>query len=638
MRLGLLAKLTVPAVTIAVICLGVAASISYNKSSKAIQSSVNAQQLQSAASTARNARLWMDNRNLEVNGWAETAIYQKALEDSFLGKTARKAASKRLEREKKNYPMYRSLLVVANSGEIVASSEATMSDAEEKLTKSSKFESAKQGEFSAEHAIPAISDGKPVSVFYAPIANAGATAGVLIAVIDLNSFGSDFVTPLKSGESGQVELFRQDGVVFLNASADKEFDKNLQQNEFAPKISQDGSGLVSYQEDGILRIAAYHSVDGLPWSVLVSADEDEVLASAREARLIAMLASFIGAIVIGAGVYVVVRATLSPIREAVDNLKDLSQGSGDLTKRLEIKSQDEIGDLGRYFNQFAEKLRCVVVRVRNSTEQVATASQNLATITVQTDASLSRQRSEIEMIATSVREMSTAAQSVASNAAEAASFTEQADHQAKSGQIVVEETIGAIDKLASGVEESSQVILTLRNESQSIGAVLEVIKGIAEQTNLLALNAAIEAARAGEMGRGFAVVADEVRTLAQRTQKSTHEIEKMIGSLQGKAGKASESIENSHAKAQTTVVKAREAGQVLQTITQAVQHITEMNHQIASAAEEQLAVTNEITRNVTNLHAVTEETATTSQRTAGSSQELNHSSSELKDVVSQFNV
>ncbi|MCB1902798.1 MAG: methyl-accepting chemotaxis protein, partial [Gammaproteobacteria bacterium] len=246
--------------------------------------------------------------------------------------------------------------------------------------------------------------------------------------------------------------------------------------------------------------------------------------------------------------------------------------------------------------------------------------------------------SETEQIASAVTEMSATARSVAENAAEAAKFAEKADQQAEEGNHVVEKTISAIDGLAEVVANSAQVIVALRNESQNVGSVLDVIKGIAEQTNLLALNAAIEAARAGESGRGFAVVADEVRTLAQRTQSSTQEIQQIIDSLQGKAEKASKSIEDSHNRAQATVKQALDAGQALKSITQAVEHITDMNHQIASAAEEQSLVTAEVTRNVTNIHEVTEETKVTSERTSKSSQELNHSSSELKQIVSQFRV
>ena len=638
MRFGLLVKLTAPAVALAVVGLGVTTVIGYSKSRAAIESAVHEQQVQAADSVARNARLWIDNRVLEVTGWAGTSIYQKAMDDGFLGKTARKAASKRLQQVKENYPMYHTLFVATPAGEVVATSEEEAGGEGYALSGNPQFETAKGGSFSAVHAVQDPVSGKPVSMFYAPIVNKDATIGVLGAVADLRAFGADFVNPLKSGESGEAEVFRQDGAVFLSSEGDQDFTHNVKDAGLLEKIGDAEGGTLTFDEEGYAHISAFRRVEGLPWTAVVSAREEEVLASARSARTISLLASTLVALFIGGGVLLVVRATLKPVRQAVVSLQDLSQGEGDLTKRLDVQTKDEVGDLGRYFNLFVEKLQSVVKKVKSSTEQVASASQDLATVTEQTNASLNKQRSEVEMIASAVTEMSATAQSVAKNASEAASFAEEADREAENGRSVVDKTIKAIDGLAAEVENSAQVILALRTESQNIEAVLDVIKGIAEQTNLLALNAAIEAARAGEMGRGFAVVADEVRTLAQRTQSSTQEIEQMIESLQGKAGQASDSIDNSHNRAQETVKQAREAGEALQSITQAVQHITDMNHQIASAAEEQSSVTDEITRNVTNIHEVTEETAAASDKTAQSSQELNHSSNELKQVVSQFRV
>ena len=371
---------------------------------------------------------------------------------------------------------------------------------------------------------------------------------------------------------------------------------------------------------------------------MVSAQQDEVLSSARDARLISLLTSGLLALIIGIGVFIVVRKVLQPIQLTVAGLQDLSQGNGDLTKRLALRSNDEVGELARCFNLFVEKLHDVIVKVKESTLQVTNASQNLAQITEQNNRSLDRQRSEIDQIASAVDEMSATARSVAANASEAANFANQVDSEADNGSRVVSKTIKAIDDLASEVETSAEVVIALRNESEGIGSVLDVIKGIAEQTNLLALNAAIEAARAGEMGRGFAVVADEVRTLAQRTQTSTREIEQMIDSLQTKASQASKSIQSSRKQAQATVDQAKEAGEALESITKAVVNITSMNHQIASAAEEQSAVTEEITRNVNNILEVTGETANAAAQTHHSSVELNQSSDELNKVVTQFKV
>ena len=227
---------------------------------------------------------------------------------------------------------------------------------------------------------------------------------------------------------------------------------------------------------------------------------------------------------------------------------------------------------------------------------------------------------------------------VAHNAVHAAEATREADQSSTQGKAVVDKTVDAIGEIAAEVEQAAQVIHELERESENIGSVLDVIKSIAEQTNLLALNAAIEAARAGEQGRGFAVVADEVRTLAGRTQASTAEIEEMITRLQSGANNAVNVMESSKTKTNIGVEQAAAAGSALEDITTAVDRIAEMNTQIASAAEEQSAVTEEINRNVANISEIAEHTSTGAEQTAQASEGLSRLASQLNAVVVQFRV
>jgi methyl-accepting chemotaxis protein len=246
----------------------------------------------------------------------------------------------------------------------------------------------------------------------------------------------------------------------------------------------------------------------------------------------------------------------------------------------------------------------MINEVNAATGQVAAAAEQMSATTQETSAGIQRQRSEIELLATAMTEMSQTTQDVARNANEAADSANSAKEESSSGEKVVRQTIGAIEALASSVEETAQVIHRLESDTDNIRVVLDVIRGIAEQTNLLALNAAIEAARAGEQGRGFAVVADEVRTLATRTQDSTQEIQRIIEQLQGGAGEAVKAMEGGRSKAQKTVQEAALAGESLTRIRAAVDTITDMNHQIASAAEEQSAVADNMNQSVVTINHV----------------------------------
>jgi methyl-accepting chemotaxis protein len=241
-------------------------------------------------------------------------------------------------------------------------------------------------------------------------------------------------------------------------------------------------------------------------------------------------------------------------------------------------------------------------------------------------------------VATAINQMSAKVQEVARNAVEAASAAQQADQTFNEGKLVVDRVIGAIGDLSNEVEKASGVIKQLETESNNIGSVLDVIKSIAEQTNLLALNAAIEAARAGEQGRGFAVVADEVRTLAGRTQSSTQEIEEMISKLQAGTSNAVKVMDQGMSMSRVGVDQAALAGEALQTINTAVEHISVMNSQIASAAEEQSSVTEEINRSIISINQVADQTSSGAQQTAAASDDLAKLTEQLKGLVDHFKV
>ena len=331
-------------------------------------------------------------------------------------------------------------------------------------------------------------------------------------------------------------------------------------------------------------------------------------------------------------------ATVQGIALAVNSLEKVSKqmAEGDLRVRSDYAGRDELGIIARSFNLMGDNFSAAISQLGKATDQLSHAANQAAVVSEQTGTNIARQQAETEMVASAMNEMVATVQEVASSAEQAAGAATNADKEATIGGQVVSSTIKAIENLANEIERAAAVIETLKKESEAVTGVLDVIGGIAEQTNLLALNAAIEAARAGEHGRGFAVVADEVRSLASRTQESTSEIQGMLGRLQQGADNAVKAMESSQKQARKGVEEAANAGLALDAITVAVDAINNLNAQIASAAEQQTAVAEEINRNIVNISEIALETSAGSEQTAQAGQQVTHLAQELKRLANQF--
>ena len=343
------------------------------------------------------------------------------------------------------------------------------------------------------------------------------------------------------------------------------------------------------------------------------------------------------AILLGALIgWLIVRQITQPLNQAVQIAERI--GAGDMTGQPPEPRHDEFGQLLQALGKTRGNLQALIGSIGGITAQLASASDELSAVTEQTSAGVSSQRQETDQVATAMHEMTATVQEVARNAEEASSAAQRADRQAVKGNTVVQRALSQIDRLSNEVTLSAEAMTQLNQETDGISTVLTVINGIAEQTNLLALNAAIEAARAGEAGRGFAVVADEVRGLAQRTQQSTAQIEALIATLQKGARTASGMMDSSSTLARDTVTLAREVGTELQAITETVSVIQAMNQQIATAAEQQSSVAEEINRSVLSVRDVADQSAEAARETAASTARLAQLGSELQTMIGRFKV
>ena len=370
-------------------------------------------------------------------------------------------------------------------------------------------------------------------------------------------------------------------------------------------------------------------------TIQVLEDTTEFNEKFAETRTLSLgLFSLLVAVSIGFALFIFTRFVFKPLNKLTQNMQLCAKG--DLTVKINTKGLTELRSIGESLTMLVKSLHSQVTELQGNATHLASSATELSAVTNETTRGAQQQQEETEQVATAINEMSATVQEVATHAEEASRAAQDADNETSNGKRVVHETIDKINSLESDIANSAEVLRTLKAESENIGSVMAVIQGIAEQTNLLALNAAIEAARAGEQGRGFAVVADEVRVLASRTQESSQEIQSMIDKIQSGASQAMTAMEESQRNTHATVEQAAVAGESLESISNAVTNISDMNTQIASAAEEQRAVADEIARNIENISQIATVTTNASTQTAEASGSLSDLAENLEKLVSKF--
>ena len=407
-----------------------------------------------------------------------------------------------------------------------------------------------------------------------------------------------------------------------------ELTPDLNKNEIK-RLATEGKSvpMVISGQPSIVYLAA---IPGYDWYFGLVYDEATAFAESDRQLQRSMLAALIQLLIIAGGAAYIITRSLQPLAAMGDAVAELSQGHGDLTRRIQVKSDDEVGAVARQINLFIDMLQTMMADIANSARELDGQARQSHSLTSHNDQSLARQQSEIAQIATAVHEMSATATEVASNAEQAAAVAHASAKSCEQGKQVISCNQHSITSLAGQVEQASNIIQELEKNAQEINTILSTIQGIAEQTNLLALNAAIEAARAGEQGRGFAVVADEVRVLSKRTHSSTEEIRAMIETLQRNTQQAVNTMHQSQQLAKNSVEDAQNATLALEQITHAIGEISDMATQISSAAEEQRAVTDEVGRNIQATKDVTDELSQAANN-------ANQLASQLKDIALRIN-
>jgi len=398
-------------------------------------------------------------------------------------------------------------------------------------------------------------------------------------------------------------------------------------------------GVTNFSVNGADKVSYFESIqldDSMSWHLLITIDQSAHYATVQELLEESLFGALLLILIASAIVYAALNRLYRPILALKSTVVDLAQGNADLTQRLRVDSNDDLGQIAEAVNRFVINLQDMMLEISQSTDHISSGIEQLRTQTEHNNTVLVDHASETDQVVVAVTEMSSTADSVAQNAAQSATFTQQSADEAHQSKAVVEGAVHGVADLVNEVEAMALNIQTMNEDTHKISTVLSVIGEIADQTNLLALNAAIEAARAGEQGRGFAVVADEVRTLAARTQQSTSEINEMLARLRNGADTVVRAMDITKASCQQTASTTASVNDNLDSMTTSVMQINDLGIQIATAAEEQSSVTEEINRNMTMIQGMVNQLTQNGEKTMDSTRDLASSNEQLVAIVGQF--
>lgn len=485
--------------------------------------------------------------------------------------------------------------------------------------------------------------GPMVSVMHTIKDDAGVLVGVQSLDVSLTTL-TDILKSIKLGETGYLMLVDETGAILADPRTPANNFKKVSDissplfKQLNKSISSNGEKSFSTEHNGNdVEVTTYRSSE-LGWYFIGIINTSEIMQPAYSmSGFVLLIALIMVAIFVGLGI-LLSRRLVAPIEVVSSGLKDIAQGEGDLTQRLEINAEDETGRLANWFNQFLSSISNMVTDIKNDSMLLADKSSQIGAIVEQIKTSSHEQEHVIEDSAKNISQMAETAHSVASNCSSTLSIVTNTETSALEGSTIIGNMVQDVTTLSNTMEESASAMQELENESSNITNILSVIRGIAEQTNLLALNAAIEAARAGEQGRGFAVVADEVRTLAKRSHDATEEIEKMLNKLTEKTRFVSNKMTVSREQSQQATAQSNQANQSFTEISESVAEIRERLDAIAKSASQQHDNSQKVDENINGISRSVSEVASASDSLATNAHELLTMSSELNGLVGKFKV
>ncbi len=626
MKLKIREKFLLPCIVLLITCLSITGYITYKTSRSSMEHAVQNQAQLQASFGKRSIAAWIDNRRVDLENMSRQKIYHNAISDDFMGKAARKALNVELAEIIKEYGWYENIILVDVNGNIISSGDETVIG---KINVASRnyFLASIKGEYYMSPVMISKASGLPVFAMSTPIKEDDAIVGVLSMIVSMEYIQQLYIDPIKIGEHGYAYITDSEGLLLAHPKREYILEKNLGENDWFGQMAQQENGVIRYTFERVGKFAAFESDPERGWIFAVTANTDEIYAPITKIGQTAFTSGIATiALIITAIILVTQMVVIRPLKTVGSRLRDIAEGEGDLTMRLDESRKDEVADLAHWFNVFVGKLQDDIRQMGIQADRMNQASRRLGQNAQQLTAASDAMGQQSNSASQAVDQMNETMNSVVSRSEDMAA-------RINSVATAVEEMSVSITEVARNTEEaakkagnassqtqaSNEKIGQLNLAAEEIGKVIEVIQDIAEQTNLLALNATIEAARAGDAGKGFAVVATEVKELARQTAEATSNIAQRITAIQQTTGETVEAISG---------------------IGQSIVQVNDVSQSIASSVEEQSITTREIAQNVSqtadasrNVTASINQTAETSRQLHDNIASVDHAAKELVQIA-----
>ncbi|WP_419661170.1 methyl-accepting chemotaxis sensory transducer with Cache sensor and HAMP linker domain [Desulfosarcina variabilis str. Montpellier] len=651
LKMNIRNKFLIPTILLIIVGMGVSATISYVKSRNALSVALLDNVEQRTNSVATSLQSWIKDRQLDLKSWSQEEIYAKATKSSIIGKAARASANEKLARLKTDYGYYEDISLSGIGGVVIASNnEAVIGKIS--IKDRPYFKAAMDGQLFVSDAVISRGSGNPVFVIAAPVTDKGRITGVLTGIVSIASFSHKFIDPIKIGQTGYAYALNKTGMIIAHADKSKIMKESFGEQDWGKQMLAQKNGLINYVYEGVKKTVAFKTVAGQDWIVAVTVPDAEILAPVKSIGQINLLVAVAVIAVAAVLIFVITSTVVKPINRVVAGLQDAAQGEGDLTKRIDINSTDEVGELARWFNTFIEKIQLIITDVAQNAQNLSNSSKALAGIAGHLSDSASQTSGKAMTVSAASEEMSTTISSaagimdetagnlniVASGAEEMTATINEIAGNTEKGRQIAEEAVGQTSHATTQIQD-------LGNAAVQIGKVVETITEISEQVNLLALNATIEAARAGDAGKGFAVVANEIKELAKQTATASGEIKQQIEGIQSSTqgtvteiksiatvvGQVNELVTTIAAAVEEQSVTTRD---IAGNVARASEGVSEVNTTIAEGAN----AANTIAADIADVTQAADEMTNASSQVNASSTELSELAEKLNTMVNQFKV